>query len=103
MRRRSQFGVTIAPLTGEACLATLKLHVDVSGAAYALYWVRSGVHFVVAACENMISGRDGSLRPGDVLVASNAPCDLSTREGRPPFRSTRVSYTCTHIQYVRAP
>lgn len=27
------------------------------------------VHFIVAACENMISG--GGMRPGDVVTASN--------------------------------
>eukprot|EP00746_Dinoflagellata_sp_MGD_P003367 gnl/MRDRNA2_/MRDRNA2_106557_c0_seq1.p1 gnl/MRDRNA2_/MRDRNA2_106557_c0~~gnl/MRDRNA2_/MRDRNA2_106557_c0_seq1.p1 ORF type:complete len:657 (-),score=157.21 gnl/MRDRNA2_/MRDRNA2_106557_c0_seq1:71-2041(-) len=27
------------------------------------------VHFVVAACENMISGNDGALRPGDIITA----------------------------------
>jgi leucyl aminopeptidase len=27
------------------------------------------VHFIVAACENMVSGR--GLRPGDILTASN--------------------------------
>jgi len=29
------------------------------------------VHFIVAACENMISGNEGALRPGDILTASN--------------------------------
>lgn len=27
------------------------------------------VHFIVAACENMVSGK--GLRPGDILTASN--------------------------------
>merc|ERR1719437_116405 len=27
------------------------------------------VHFVVAACENMISGKVGVLRPGDIITA----------------------------------
>merc|ERR1719160_2278831 len=27
------------------------------------------VHFVIAACENMISGNDGALRPGDIITA----------------------------------
>merc|ERR1719491_1286783 len=27
------------------------------------------VHFVIAACENMISGRPGALRPGDIVTA----------------------------------
>ncbi|CAK0872832.1 unnamed protein product, partial [Prorocentrum cordatum] len=27
------------------------------------------VHFVVAACENMISGKEGVLRPGDIITA----------------------------------
>ncbi len=27
------------------------------------------VHFVIAACENMVAG--GGMRPGDILVASN--------------------------------
>merc|ERR1719231_821011 len=27
------------------------------------------VHFVIAACENMISGNPGALRPGDIITA----------------------------------
>merc|ERR1712151_905077 len=27
------------------------------------------VHFVIATCENMISGNDGALRPGDIITA----------------------------------
>merc|ERR1719401_1915731 len=27
------------------------------------------IHFIVATCENMISGNDGALRPGDVIKA----------------------------------
>merc|ERR1719401_2850987 len=27
------------------------------------------VHFIIATCENMISGNDGALRPGDIVTA----------------------------------
>merc|ERR1712012_569028 len=27
------------------------------------------VHFIIAACENMISGNPGALRPGDIITA----------------------------------
>ena len=46
----------------------------VLGAARAVSLLRPAgveVHFIVAACENMVSGNPGALRPGDVLTASN--------------------------------
>jgi leucyl aminopeptidase len=36
---------------------------------YFLTISRSQVHFIVAACENMISGT--GMRPGDIVTASN--------------------------------
>eukprot|EP00928_Gymnodinium_smaydae_P042486 TRINITY_DN28601_c0_g1_i1.p1 TRINITY_DN28601_c0_g1~~TRINITY_DN28601_c0_g1_i1.p1 ORF type:complete len:624 (-),score=99.32 TRINITY_DN28601_c0_g1_i1:125-1996(-) len=42
------------------------------GAAAAIAQLRPKdveVHFVIAACENMISGNPGSLRPGDIITA----------------------------------
>jgi len=43
------------------------------------------VHFIVAACENMISGLPGSMHPGDILTASNGvtiEVDNTDAEGR---------------------
>ncbi|GJY27694.1 leucine aminopeptidase 1-like protein [Tanacetum coccineum] len=63
--------------TGPGCLIELMKFdmggsAAVLGAAKALGQIKpSGVevHFIVAACENMISG--GGMRPGDILTASN--------------------------------
>jgi len=46
------------------------------------------VHFIVAACENMISGT--GMRPGDILTASNG----KTIE-------VRISYCCFRLYMLR--
>lgn len=55
-----------------------KMKFDMGGAAAVLGAAKAigltkpqgvSVHFIVAACENMVSDR--SMRPGDVLTASN--------------------------------
>ncbi|KAL8493036.1 hypothetical protein ACS0TY_024300 [Phlomoides rotata] len=63
--------------TGAGCLIELMKFdmggsAAVLGAAKALGQIKPGgveVHFIVAACENMISGT--GMRPGDILTASN--------------------------------
>lgn len=63
--------------TGPGCLIEL-MKFDMGGAAAVLGCAKAiaaikpagvEVHFIVAACENMISG--GGMRPGDILTASN--------------------------------
>ena len=65
--------------TGPGCMIEL-MKFDMGGAAATLGAARAisklqpkgvEVHFIVAACENMISGRPGALRPGDIVRASN--------------------------------
>jgi len=65
--------------TGPGCKIDL-MKFDMGGAAAVLGAARAlaslqpegvEVHFIIAACENMISGRPGALRPGDVVTASN--------------------------------
>ncbi len=68
------------------------MKIDMAGAAATLATAKAiahrrpanlEVHFIVAACENMISGR--ALHPGDILVASNGKhieVDNTDAEGR---------------------